>query len=623
MGRFSLILTSLAALVVVTVGRADVDKKSDAIVTNSIGMQLAAIPAGDFLMGSPDSDKDALEHEKPQRKVRITRAFYLGTTTVTVGQFKAFVKESGYKTDAERGKATAWKYITAAGKIEEGKAEHNWQNTGLPLGDDFPVLNVTYADAVAFCKWLSAKEGKVYRLPTEAEWEYACRAGTTTRWWSGDDEDGLETSAHLAFYSPKKYGQSEGPKSRLDSYLFMAPVAKYKPNPWGLYDMHGNVWQWCSDWYGPETYKNSPADDPTGPKTGETRVVRGGNWSRGPFHSRSAHRYDMAPEWASLWIGFRVVQEVAGGKPPAQPVIRIEEDAKTFQNTQGQKMGLVKPGEFLMGSPDSDPFALADEKPQHKVFMTRPYYMATTTVTIGQFKAFVKDTGYKTEAEKTGSAWRSVTPGGKLEKGAAGSSWQNTGLELTDEHPVVNVSLNDAVAFCKWLSDKEGRTYRLPTEAEWEYACRAGTMTRWHNGDDEDNVAEVIANLAVGYSSADGFKKTARQNARKTHGLGYLMLAPVGQFQANGWGLHDMHGNVWQWCADVYAEDYYKNTVAENPSGPASGELRVVRGGSWSGTPAQCRSANRSGLDPKSASLWLGFRVVSDVPVSKSAKPKP
>jgi formylglycine-generating enzyme required for sulfatase activity len=403
----------------------------------------------------------------------------------------------------------------------------------------------------------------------------------------------------------------------------MAPVAKYKPNPWGLYDMHGNVWQWCSDWYSPETYKDSAAADPVGPKAGDSRVVRGGNWSRGPFHSRSSHRYDMVPESASLWISFRVVQEANAGKPVVPPVIKGEEEVKSFQNGQGQKLMLIKPGEFLMGSPDSDVYALDDEKPQHKVRLTKPFYMATTTITVGQFKVFVKDSGFKTDAEKNGGPFRTVTPGGKLEKGAARQSWQNTGLELTDEHPVVNVSQNDAIAYCKWLGDKEGRAYRLPTEAEWEYACRAGTMTRWHNGDDEENVAEVVANLAVGYSSPDGFKKYARQNARKTTNLGYLTLAPVAQFKPNGWGLYDMHGNVWQWCSDVYGAEYYKNSPAEDPSGPGSGEMRIVRGGAWSGTPAQCRSANRCGLDPRSTSLWLGFRVVTDVTVAKSAKPKP
>src|SRR5262249_40269231 len=157
--------------------------------------------------------------------------------------------------------------------------------------------------------------------------------------------------------------------------------------------------------------------------------------------------------------GFRIVLETDGPSLPPTPA-KGEEEVKSFQNGLGQKLVLIRPGEFLMGSPESDPYALDDEKPQHKVRLTKPFYLAATTVTVGQFRAFVKDSGYRTDAEKHGGPWRVLTPGGKLEKGTPGHSWQNTGLELTDEHPVVNVSHNDAIAFCKWLSQKEGRTYR-------------------------------------------------------------------------------------------------------------------------------------------------------------------
>ena len=131
-------------------------------------------------------------------------------------------------------------------------------------------------------------------------------------------------------------------------------------------------------------------------------------------------------------------------------------------------------------------------------------------------------------------------------------SWRNAGFEQTDEHPVVNVSWNDAVAFCKWLSRKEGKTYRLPTEAEWEYACRAGTTTRYYSGDDPETLAKV-GNVADATAKAKfaNWKYTIKASD------GYVFTAPVGQFTPNAFGLYDMHGNAWQWCADRYGKEYY------------------------------------------------------------------
>ena len=177
------------------------------------------------------------------------------------------------------------------------------------------------------------------------------------------------------------------------------------------------------------------------------------------------------------------------------------------------------------------------------------------------------------------------------------------------DHPVVNVSWNDATAFCQWLSQKEGKTYRLPTEAEWEYACRAGSQSRyWFGSDPEDlarygNVSDASAKSAFtwwehGIKSDDGF----------------IFTAPVGRFPANPWGLHDMHGNVNEWCQDWYAEDYYaqfRTQIAVDPVGPSSGTNRVLRGGSWYLYPWFARSAYRGWLTPDLHNISFGFRVVS------------
>ena len=132
------------------------------------------------------------------------------------------------------------------------------------------MVNVSWNDAVAFCKWLSRKEGKTYRLPTEAEWEYACRAGTTTRYYSGDDPETLAKVANVADATAKaKFPDWKWTIKASDGYVFTAPVGQFKPNAFGLYDMHGNAWQWCADWYGKDYYGKSPVDDPKGPDTGD------------------------------------------------------------------------------------------------------------------------------------------------------------------------------------------------------------------------------------------------------------------------------------------------------------------------------------------------------------------
>jgi formylglycine-generating enzyme required for sulfatase activity len=304
-----LLALSLCASAKVALAGGDPPVAKPEILTNSIGMKLAKIPAGEFLMGAPESDKDAQPDEKPQHKVKITKPFYMGVYTVTVGQFRAFIKDSGH--EIGRG---AWRTITPALKLEPGTAKHDWANPGFEISEEHPVVNVDFPDAEAFCRWLSKKEGKTYRLPTEAEWEHACRAGTTTRWSCGDDRDSLVEFANIAYDSFPKYARSDGPKS--DLYLAQAPVGKFKPNPWGLYDMHGNVWQWCADWYEEDYYQKSPGADPTGAAkdSSNLRVLRGGNFARGPLDCRSSNRGRLSAG-TSLWIGFRVAAEFEEGKP--------------------------------------------------------------------------------------------------------------------------------------------------------------------------------------------------------------------------------------------------------------------------------------------------------------------
>jgi formylglycine-generating enzyme required for sulfatase activity len=296
-------------------------------ITNSIGMKLTLIPSGEFMMGSRESAEETaaffnktygsnalkavyFENEHPQHRVRITKQFYLGTYHVTRGQFRQFVADTGYKTDAENRVAGFNGFGCDPNTKKLGDDEkYSWRNVGFEQTDEHPVLNVSWNDAMAFCKWLSHKEGKTYRLPTEAEWEYACRAGTTTRYFSGDDPETLAKVGNVADAAI----QAQFPAWKLtikanDGYAFTAPVGKFKPNAFGLYDMHGNAWQWCEDRYGGDYYATSPTDDPTGPNFGDSRVIRGGSWFYWPLVSGSAKRVLCPAVFRDQDISFRVAR---------------------------------------------------------------------------------------------------------------------------------------------------------------------------------------------------------------------------------------------------------------------------------------------------------------------------
>ena len=266
------------------------------ILVRPLDMALVKIPPGEFRMGSPASDPAALPNEFPGHFVRISREFYLGEKEVTVGQFRKFVEATGHKTTAETKpdkEGVPWGgcifNVTLNKWVQD--PELNWKH---PFGervqsDDEPVVQVSWYDAIAFSDWLSAAEHRPFRLPTEAEWEYACRAGTQTRWSSGDDAASLEPfawtlrNAHDAFH----------------------PVGSKEPNAFGLFDMHGNAWEWCSDEFGP--YAADSVVDPQGPPHGEARVLRGGSfdWDK-VERTRSASRHNYPPYMSYYNYGFRV-----------------------------------------------------------------------------------------------------------------------------------------------------------------------------------------------------------------------------------------------------------------------------------------------------------------------------
>ena len=538
---------------------------------NSIGIKFKLIPAGEFEMGSPDNETSAFPDEKPRHQVIISKPFYLGVYPVTQGE-----------------------YVQVTQKENPSHFKGN---------DRLPVERATWFDAVEFCNALSRQEGlppfyKVngqtvevsdwngtgYRLPTEAEWEYACRAGNPAPYSFGDKN----LLDQYAWYNANSGGETH-------------PVGEKKPNAWDLYDMHGNVWEWCWDWSGADYYKQfkqSPAVDPRGAEQASGRVRRGGGWRSDLRRVRSACRHGGAPVYQRIYLGFRVARVQSGQEPaepvqpkpaesvqpkPAEPVRRFDWVKKLFYGAREPVqpepaeqvrpkpvkvskppeliekpiyMKLIPAGEFEMGSPDNEAGAYLAEMPRHSVKISKPFYLGVYPVTQGEYVQVTKKEN-------------------------------PTYFKGNDRLPVESVSWFDAVEFCNALSRQEGLPpfykvngqtvevsdwngtgYRLPTEAEWEYACRAGNPAPYSFGD-----KNLLDQYAWYNANSDG----------ETH--------PVGQKKPNAWDLYDMHGNVWEYCWDRFDDDYYKQfkqSTAIDPRGAERARSRVIRGGSWGNGRRAC-----------------------------------
>jgi len=442
-------------------------------------------------------------------------------------------------------------------------------------GGKLPVTNVSWNECQEFIKKLNEKTRIGFRLPTEAEWEYACRAGTSTAYSFGNN-----ITADDANYE----------ESKIDKPVI---VGSYKANAYGLYDLHGNVFEWCEDWYG--EYPKGSVSDPKGIGSKQYRVLRGGSFAGGAGAARSCNR-DSAPpdrqdvyDWDHGSNGFRLVMtiglELVSHAEEINPVTstakalnigvedsfaegktkEVEESlAKKFNKTANTKedlgdgvtleMVLIPSGRFVMGSPEGEKGRYNGEV-QHEVTITKAFYMGKHEVTQGQ--------------------WERVM-GNNL----------NRNEEEDPRLPVTNISWNDCQDFIKKLNKKlNGKTtdgYRLPTEAEWEYACRAGATTAYSFG---SRITPKDAN----YSDSKIGESVA-----------------VGSYKSNAFGLNDMHGNVWEWCEDRYC-DYLTEAVTD-PKG-SSGERRVLRGGSFGCVAWSTRSAFRDGYAPSGRDVSIGFRL--------------
>ena len=524
----------------------------DRLPSGGVGPEMVALPEGQFMMGSPESEEGRDSDEGPQHQV-ILSAFAIERYEVTVGEFRRFVDYTGYRTEAELGEGCRiW-----TGSEWEYRKETYWDKPGFEQSDDHPVVCVSWNDAQAYATWLSEQTGYVYRLPTEAEWEYAARAGTITAYSFGDNVSDL---GDYAWYYRNSNNQTH-------------PVGTKKANPWKLYDAHGNAWEWTADWF--DNYSDIAKDNPAGPEQGSARVGRGGTWLSTPRGVRSALRKrDPADSYYTL--GFRLARTNARHSYPSAQ-IRTYTPYQPFsddlqQGGAGPEMLYIPGGTFMMGSPDSEVGRSDDEGPQHQVTLG-DFFIGRDEVTFAQYDAFCEATG----RDKPGDA-----------------GWGR------GERPIINVSWEDAQAYAVWLTAQTGGRfiYRLPTEAEWEYAARAETTTAYWWGDDIGQ-----ANTNCDGDCGDNFEYTA----------------PVGSFDANAWGLRDTVGNVWEWVQDWYV-DSYPATAQKNPVGPDEGSRwilrarRVRRGGAWGSYPRSVRSARRAWAVPDYRNHYVGFRLARTDP---------
>ena len=541
-----------------------------------VRMEMVYVAPGSFQMGS----ENEVDDEKPVHKVTLTNGYWIGKYPVTQAQWSALVSAMDVSFDGGRPVA----FFSGNGL---GKDLVSSMDTS-----DFPMENISWNDCTALVDALNKADGGGWRwsLPTEAQWEFAARGGNKTRGFTYSGSNDMDAVGWFYENSGKrKLDDSEWDLEKFEGNNCRPHSVKEKDigNELGIVGMSGNVWEWCNDWYDEHYYSISPTEDPQGPASGGKRVLRGGGWISRARYCRSVYRNWFSPGRRGDDYGLRLCcsagpRESGAGRgaivsatvpvhsvlddlsaPPSLPsdtqrtssVRRSPQRAASVlrdvlpKNPQpGQVASLTLPGgtkmemiyvaagTFVMGSQTSEE-GRYDSEAQHQVTLTKDYWLGKYEVTQAQ--------------------WESVMG-------------ENPSRCKGGNCPVENVSWEDCQRFIRKINLQQHCGARLPTEAEWEFACRAGSTGPYGgNGNLED----------MGWygDNSDG----------GTH--------PVGQKQANAWGFYDMHGNVYEWCEDWYG-DY--GSAATDPAGPASGGGRVVRSGCWCSFARFCRSAYRSRSSP-------------------------
>jgi formylglycine-generating enzyme required for sulfatase activity len=331
------------------------------------------------------------------------------------------------------------------------------------------------------------------------------------------------------------------------------------------------------------------------------------------METRSSRRQTL-PTWLRVLTAAFAPSLVLGQSgAPLQPwlpkSLRVEpQPACQFDAARGPEMVVIEGGSFLMGSPKDEEEREDDEGPQHRVTV-QSFAMGRCEVTMAQFEQFVNETGYRTDAEKRGGCFTLDSTGNNLEQRADGH-WRKPGFTQRGTHPVVCVSFRDAEAYIAWLNLRSGRTFRLPTEAEWEYAARAGKTERFSFGDDLD--AKVQCTYANGADQSIQTQHFAEERKVAKCNDKHVFTSPVGALESNGFGLYGMHGNALEWVQDCYHISYSgapRDGTAWLASVNGDCPRHVLRGGSWFHIPPYLRSSYRYGFTTHEADYTTGFRL--------------
>ncbi|OPZ18080.1 MAG: Serine/threonine-protein kinase pkn1 [candidate division BRC1 bacterium ADurb.BinA364] len=485
---------------------------------NTIHLRMKWIHGGETIpAGSPMARPNEQGLGGAVPVVRMT-GFWLSETEVTNAQYFDFVADKAY----EGVRDSDANFLRHAPDLQ--LTAENAQR---------PVVWVSWHNAMAFCDWLSLKTGHYYVLPTEAQWEYACRAGSQSAWGHGDDPNQLGA---YAWYADNASGSERA-------------VGLKAPNAFGLFDMHGNVLEWCLDWHADDYYSRIERRDPFNSAISTVRSMRGGSFQSPAEDCRSARRQGMTPHLTRPDAGFRVCRVLE--RPAYSNSITHDVPGRAFDEVAlGLNIHMVwaPGGSFSMGSDPKRGDLPSDEKPAHSVELDG-FWISEQEITQAQYELAMKTNPARFRGAR---------------------------------NPVESISWRESMDFCRRLSEVSGRAYTLPTEAQWEYACRAGTQTAYSFG---DSLAAGDANFA-----AESTK-------------------PAGSYPRNPWGLFDMHGNVLEWCLDWHDANYYAFSPKKNPCNLQFSAYRVARGGAWDSQADSLRSAYRYKAVPDSRQANIGFRI--------------